>query len=33
MAMLKRHWDGGEYTPFFLDCADYYGKGLIDAAE
>lgn len=33
VAMLTRHWGGGEYAPFFFDWADYYHKGLIDAAE
>lgn len=32
IAILTRHW-GGEFSPFFFDWADYYHRGLIDAAE
>jgi inner membrane protein len=32
VALLTRHWSG-EFSPFFFDWADYYQRGLIDAAE
>jgi inner membrane protein len=33
VAMLTRHWGGGEFSPFFFDWADYYNRGLIDGQE
>jgi inner membrane protein len=33
LALLTRHWGGGEFSPFFFDWADYYKSGVIDAKE
>jgi len=33
VGVMTRHFDGGDYTPFFWDYPDYYHQGLIDGAE
>lgn len=33
LALLTRHWGGGEFSPFFYDWGQMYEDGVIDAKE